>query len=107
MKIWLKCRDQYLSDNHETNAINKILNSMALYYRFYENMCNRFYENLLETVNDLLKVLSDIRSTWVSRMRFLETIFLSKGNKTAVFCVCGLYLDESQTKSISTKALVQ
>ena len=42
-------------------------------------------------------------------MRFLETIFLSKG-KTAVFFVSvavSLYLGESQTKSISTKALVQ
>ena len=42
-------------------------------------------------------------------MRFLETIFLSKG-KTAVFFVSvavSLYLGELQTKSISTKALVQ
>ena len=30
----VKMHDQYLSDNHETNAINKTLNSMAFYYRF-------------------------------------------------------------------------
>ena len=42
-------------------------------------------------------------------MQFLETIFLSKGKDSCFFVsvAVSLYLGELQTKSISTKALVQ